>query len=104
MANTIALDIGGTNIKIVTIHNNSIADYASIPALSYGKLTDRLDDIEKEIIKLTKGEFNSYTAMGIALPCLVDPKTKRASEIYEKFCDAPTIDFTKWSREKFGLE
>lgn len=41
--------------------------------------------------------------MGIAMPCLVNPEKKRATEIYAKFTDAPELDLAAWSKEKFGL-
>ncbi len=101
---TIALDIGGTNIKLAIIHDNKIVECSSIPSFSHEALANRLVDIEMEIMRLTDGNLEDYRGIGIALPCLVDPKEKVATEIYEKFTDITTLNFDEWSRDKFGLE
>lgn len=100
---TIALDIGGTRIKMATVVDGEIIQTAAVAAHSEGNLRDRLDDIERTIKALTDGDFNAYQGVGIAMPCLVDSKRMVATEIYKKFEDAPLLDLCAWSRERFGL-
>lgn len=100
---TLALDIGGTRIKMAIVEDGRIVRSAVIPALSQGKLSDRLSDIERAVSQLAEGDFSPYCGMGIAMPCLVDPRQNRATEIYGKFEDAPSLDMAAWAKERFGL-
>lgn len=100
---TIALDIGGTRIKMATIADGEIIQTAVIPAHSEGRLRDRLSDIEQTIQALTGGAVDAYQGIGIAMPCLVDSKRMVATEIYKKFEDTPLLDLHSWSRERFNL-
>lgn len=99
---SIVIDIGGTTIKIATVTNGKIEKFKSIPSHSEGKLSDRLSDIEKNVREIA-GNLSEYCGIGISLPCLVDPVSKRATEIYSKFEDAPFLDLSLWAKQKFGL-
>lgn len=99
---SIAIDIGGTRIKIATVNNGKIEKLIFIPAHSEGLLSDRLGDIEAAVHKIAS-PLSEYSGVGISLPCLVDPLAGRATEIYSKFEDAPSLNLAVWAKEKFGL-
>ncbi len=99
----IAVDIGGTRIKIALLDEGGVRRFSVIPSRSEGKLQDRLPDIETEIRSLTALSDTPVLGIGISLPCLVNPYQKRATEIYSKFEDAPQLDLEKWCRERFSL-
>lgn len=100
---SIAVDIGGTRIKIAVVENGVVSNLSILPAHSEGKLADRLDDIAAEIRKRIEEDPNGYMGLGLSLPCLVDPVKKRATEIYGKFEDALDIDFSIWASSIFDL-
>ena len=100
---SIALDIGGTRIKIAVVTDGTVEDFTVLPSLSHLPLKDRLCDIENAVKKLVGKNTDGFFGMGIAMPCLVNPEKKRATEIYAKFTDAPELDLAAWSKEKFGL-
>ena len=99
----IAVDIGGTRIKIALIDDEKVIKRSIIPAYSEISFADRLPDLEREIHSLLELAGSPVPCIGIALPCLVDPIRKRATEIYSKFEDLPEINLEKWCREKFGF-
>lgn len=100
---TIALDIGGTRIKIASVEDGVVTRSTTLPAYSEGALRDRLSDIEVALFGLVDGDLSAYRGIGIAMPCLVDAKRKRATEIYKKFEDAPSVDVSRWAKECFQL-
>lgn len=99
---SIAIDIGGSRIKIATVGEGKIERIRTIPAHSEGKLADRLNDIAAATVEIA-GELSQYDGVGVSLPCLVDPVSKRATEIYSKFEDAPSLDLATWAKDTFDL-
>lgn len=99
----IALDIGGTRIKMAVVQNGVVLRSKAIPAFSEGALQERLPAIENALTDLTNGAFSEYCGLGIAMPCLVDARNHRATEIYGKFEDAPELDLPQWAWERFHL-
>lgn len=100
---TLAIDIGGTRIKMGVIEKGVVTASQTIDAHSQGLLQHRLPYIKAALDAMTQGNYSEFAGLGIALPCLVNTKTSRATEIYEKFVDAPAIDFSAWAQEAFGL-
>ena len=103
MTRSLAVDIGGTRIKIASLAGGAVERFTMIPAHSEGRLQDRLADIARALREVAQGRLQDYDGVGIALPSLVDPRKGRATEIYAKFEDAPEIDFPAWAEEQFGL-
>lgn len=99
----IAVDIGGTRIKIGLLDDGTVRGFRIIPSHSEGNLKDRLPDLEQEIRDLMALSETPLMGIGISLPCLVDPIRKKATEIYSKFEDAPELDLEAWCLERFGL-
>ncbi len=99
----IAVDIGGTRVKVAAVRDGMVLAFTMIPSHSEGKLADRLPDIEQAIITVAGSDFSDYAGLGLSLPCLVNPETRRATEIYGKFEDAPSLDLPAWCEERFGL-
>lgn len=99
----IAIDIGGTRIKIARLTNGRVEAFSMIPAHSDGRLADRLPAIAEEVKTLIQSSGTPICGIGIAMPCLVNPIEKKATEIYSKFEDAPSLDLAAWCEETFGL-
>ena len=99
----IAIDLGGTFIKIGLIENGQVVSYATINNL-YSP--DDFKSIEKTIVGLCakhKIELDSIESMGIALPGIVDVKAKRVSYVYGKNIYTMQFDFQAWAKTKFNL-
>ena len=63
---SIAIDIGGTRIKIALLTDGKTEAFAMIPANSDGKLADRLPDIEKEVHQMLSAS-SSETAFSVTV-------------------------------------
>lgn len=100
---TIAIDFGGTSIKMAVLEGGSVFNEAKIPAFSENGLAPRLADTEHAIRELTGNNFRDYKGIGIAMPGLVDPQVKRLCEIYNKYTDALQMDLEQWCHDRFGL-
>lgn len=102
----IAIDMGGTRIKIGIIQNESILASESINAHSGNGLTQRLPFIQETVEGLLhqKGlSTNDIMGLGIASPGIVDSVQKRILSIDKKFGDAPDIDLEEWCLQTFNL-
>ena len=102
--NSIAIDFGGTNIKIALFHGETIVKKTSIPAYSEKGLAPRLPAVEAAVKEMVgEKHLQDYAGVGIAMPGLVDPIEKRVIGIYNKYEDSKTLNLEKWCRETFGL-
>ena len=100
---SIAIDIGGTRIKLARVTAGQVEELSMLPAHSEGLLAHRLQDIEEEVRWLIAASPEPVAGIGIGMPCLVDPIRRRATEIYSKFEDAPDLDLAAWCEQAFGL-
>lgn len=100
---SLAVDVGGTRIKIASLRDGAVERMTMIPACSEGRLRDRLEDIARALEQVAERSIEAFDGLGMALPCLVDPAAGRATEIYGKFEDAPEVDLAAWCRERLGL-
>ncbi|KXH84533.1 ROK family protein [Chryseobacterium kwangjuense] len=102
----IAIDMGGTRIKIGIVKDKVILASASIDADSGNGLRNRLPYIEKMVKDLINGQKLSsedIAGLGIASPGIIDTNEKKILSIDKKFGDAPEIDLEEWCRQAFGL-
>lgn len=99
---SIAVDLGGTKIKIAVVSDNEIISQAALPAFSENGLEKRLDDIEKSIRELAG--IKTVGGIGIAFPGIVDVKGKNIISTNKKYADAVNINLERWCSDTFGLE
>jgi len=101
---SIAIDFGGTRIKLALFDDGVIVKKASIPAFSENGLAQRLRDTEDAIRKMLSGDnIRDYAGIGISTTGAVDPVTKRISSLYGKNEDASQINLSAWCENAFGL-
>ena len=103
----IAIDFGGTNIKIGLVDNGKILLTQSIPAISSEGIRPRLEEVRSRINGLLNKQGLSpgdCSGIGIAIPGIVDVRQRRVCSINKKYEDAVTVDFPKWCDESFGLK
>ncbi len=102
----IALDLGGTRIKIgVTDGGRIIAD-SIIDAFSGGGFIPRLHAVEAEVSSLLSKSglgANDVRGIGISIPGIVDSKEMKLLSVNEKYSDAVGFDFKGWARKNWDL-
>ena len=102
----LAIDMGGTRIKIGIIKEGTILSSVSIDANSGEGLRQRLPFIQKTVENMLNQQqlsTNDIAGLGIASPGIVDPIQKRILSIDKKFGDAPDIDLEEWCLQTFNL-
>jgi len=100
---TLALDLGGTRIKMGIVERDKILASSIIDALSAGGLQGRLPDIEEAASGLLGRVGEPVAGMGISAPGIVDPHASRVTSINAKYADAVGFDFPSWAKKSFGL-
>ncbi|MEK8128266.1 ROK family protein [Paenibacillus filicis] len=102
----IAIDFGGTNIKIGLVQEGTVMARTSIPAFSQGGLTGRLPDVLASIHELlaqNRYSLSECTGVGIATPGIVDAAGRTILSINAKYADAVGFPFEKWLEEALSL-
>ncbi|GAB3570625.1 ROK family protein [Spirosoma luteolum] len=102
----IAIDLGGTRIKLGLISAGTVLQTSQMESQSGQGLQARLPQLETAIntmlnqARLTGADLGG---IGIAIPGIVDPVNKRVLTINGKYADAPDLDLPAWARETWGL-
>ncbi|HSP47695.1 MAG TPA: ROK family protein [Clostridiaceae bacterium] len=96
----IALDLGGTLIKIGFFEDGKPNGFLSIPARSEETITMVLD----RVVEAVSGRIGERLVdmVGLATPGIVDSEARRILSINRKYADAVGFDFTAWCLKKFG--
>lgn len=102
----IAVDFGGTNIKIGLVRDEEVLALSSIPSYSDQGMIARLPIVEQEIRALLR--TNGYAphdcrAIGIATPGVVDTDQQTILSINDKFSDAVGFSFRDWAGDVWSL-
>ena len=97
----LAVDMGGTNIKIGLVENGGVTKHQTLPAYSERGAQQALD---RTAAVLKSMRDDHCTGVGFAFPTLVDVRTNRVvGQMIGKHEGLTTIDFPKWAREQFDL-
>jgi len=103
---TIALDLGGTRLKLSLVADGKVIAETILPAFSDNGLIPRLKSIEEAVSLMLAGmkmEVSQLTGVGISIPGIVDTKQMRVLSINKKFIDVTGFDFNKWTEETWGI-
>jgi glucokinase len=103
---TIAIDAGGTRIKIGLVQNGSIIARSTLQAISSRGLTSRLPIIEHEVSQLMEKHGVSgdkLTGAGLSIPGIVDVKEMKVLEIHGKYDDVKHLDLQEWAKTTWGV-
>nr|WP_315030372.1 ROK family protein [uncultured Chryseobacterium sp.] len=101
-----AIDMGGTKIKIGLVQEGSVLSSVTIDAESGKGLRQKLPFIETTIESLLSQHHLSTSdvaGLGIASPGIVDSIQKKILAIDKKFSDAPEINLEEWCLQTFNL-
>jgi len=105
MKHTIAIDLGGTIIKIGLLKNGQLIDRTEIKAQSASGLKPQLPELEKVIgILLHANQLSAADVLGIGLSFagLVDSSKNRILSTNQKYDDGPDTDLVGWAMEKWN--
>ena len=105
MKHTIAIDLGGTIIKIGLLKNGQLIDRTEIKAQSASGLKPQLPELEKVIgILLQANQLLAADVLGIGFSFagLVDSSKNRILSTNQKYDDGPDVDLVGWALEKWN--
>lgn len=94
----LAIDAGGTRIKLAAIENGVILNRTSLESRSSEPLQPRLPEI-KEALQSLLPSAAKLEGLGMGFPSIV--KGNRIFGDVGKFTDAENIDFCQWSEREF---
>ena len=102
----LAIDLGGTRIKIGLVREADILVADQMDSRADGGIRARLPEIESRIqALLTKASLTTadIEGIGMAIPGIVDSVNSRVLAINAKYDDVLEIDLTGWARDRFQL-
>lgn len=105
MKHTIAIDLGGTIIKIGLLKDGQLFDRKEIMAQSSSGLKSQLPEIETTINQMLHANQLQNTDMlgiGFSFAGLVDSSKNRILSTNQKYDDGPEIDLVGWARQKWN--
>lgn len=101
-----AIDLGGTQIKLGLVRGGEILCSMQMESQAAKGLGPRLREVERcvrgllEEASLTASDL---AAVGIAIPGIVDTDHNQILKINDKYNDAPTLDLTAWAKNTWNL-
>ncbi len=101
---TIALDLGGTIIKIGLLNRGQLIDRSEIKAQSASSLDAQLPELEKAIGKILLSnqlQANNVLGIGFSFAGLVDSSQNRILSTNQKYEGATETDLVAWARDKW---
>jgi glucokinase len=102
---TIAIDLGGTFIKIGLLEEGQLIDRKEIPAQSASGLKAQLPALESEIdlfLLANQVEKEAVLGIGFSFAGLVDSVANHILSTNQKYDDGPETDLVGWAREKWN--
>ncbi|HLP18553.1 MAG TPA: ROK family protein [Bacteroidota bacterium] len=103
---TIALDLGGTRIKVGIVEGNTLLARSTIDAFSNHGLESRLPQVERAILELMRSlhlRTDEMLGIGISMPGIIDVRRGRVLSVNQKYFDAVSLDLKAWAQNQFGL-
>ncbi len=103
---SLAVDFGGTRIKLGVIQAGRAVAVEVIPADSAEPLSARLEDVAQALENLCAAralKCSDCAGVAFAYPSIVDTREARILDHFGKFGDARELDLRQWSRERLGL-
>ncbi|MEY3367273.1 MAG: hypothetical protein RI973_428, partial [Bacteroidota bacterium] len=100
----IALDLGGTRIKMGLVENGQLLATANVTVPSSSSFAAVLPIIEEQVARLTAAaNAGPVKGIGMAFPTTVDSDRMRLLYKYVKYPDANDLDLAGWAMEKWGV-
>lgn len=101
----IAIDLGGSRLKIGIVHNGEIQALSMMDIASADGIAGNLELLKTQInTLLNEVPAGSVDGIGLAFPGLVDTVQNQVIDTSKKYDDAPAINLAQWFVNEFGLE
>jgi len=98
----LAVDAGGTRIKLGVVENGAVLARATMMADSNELLAPQLPRIAGALREILAPDVR-VTGVGMAFPSLVDFDAARILGHSGKYLDAQNLDLPKWAEKEFGV-
>jgi glucokinase len=102
---SIAIDLGGTIIKIGLLKKGQLVDRKEIIARSASGLKPQLSELEttiEQLLNLNLIQKKDVLGIGFSFAGLVDSVKNRILSTNQKYDDGPDTDLVGWARKKWG--
>ena len=102
---TIAIDLGGTFIKIGLLKDSELIDRKEIPAQSAAGLKAQLPELElliDQLLEANQVQKEAVLGIGFSFAGLVGSVQNRILSTNQKYDDGPDTDLVGWAREKWN--
>ncbi len=96
----IAIDLGGTIIKVGLVRDGAVTASKRLEAASARGLKARLPALEEAIEALAADDL---AGIALAFPGIVDFQAKKALSTNAKYDDAPSVNLEKWVKERWNV-
>jgi glucokinase len=103
---TLAADFGGRRIKLGLVRGGEVVAQRILPAEANRPLAERLPVVAEAFENLcaTHGiQANQRRGIGFSYPSIIDARSARVLDHFEKYGDASALDLRAWARERMGL-
>lgn len=101
----IAIDLGGTIVKIGLLKEGQLIDRKEVVAQSASGLKSQLPELEQEIDQIMLAnqlQNKDVLGIGFSFVGLVDSVENRILSTNQKYDDGPDTDLVGWAREKWN--
>lgn len=102
----LAVDLGGTRIKMGIVKGPNIIAYREMDAESGQGLRQRLPvlaSVMNDLLRETETATSEIAGIGLAIPGIVDNVRQQILTINDKYNDAPDVDLVAWARDTWNL-
>lgn len=102
---TIAIDLGGTIVKIGLLSEGRLVDRKEIIAQSASGLKSQLPELEKTIDQMVQSNLlqkKDVLGIGFSFAGLVDSSKNRILSTNQKYDDGPETDLVAWAKDKWN--
>lgn len=104
--NLIAIDLGGTRIKIGIVSQTGILGTTIIDAYSNKEFKYNIHHVELEIEKIllkNNLRIKDISGIGFSIPGIIDSRKMKLLSVNEKYKDAADFNFIEWAVKKYSL-
>ncbi|MGL1891440.1 MAG: ROK family protein [Spirochaetaceae bacterium] len=103
----LALDMGGTRIKMGLVSNGEVKGLKIIPSLSHLPFSERLGMLKDDLIQICSQEsttMEELDGLAIAFPAIINYEKNEIIDNYDKYPGSAGFDLTGWAKSELGLK
>lgn len=100
---TLAIDLGGTHVKLGMVDDGVLVAEDRVPAPATPRELAAVADLGRRLIAAHARPGTWVTGAGVAVPGVVDPRTGRLTSIHDKYAYLVGFDLPGWATAELGL-